>query len=1164
VKRLGRTPSEGLLGKLGLARSRRDAPKQRRCGEIQFRKIRLEELEDRCLLATLEVISSNLMISDTPPSVANDTLTISRSDANIRVSDPNNALTAGPGTTQVNANTVDVPLASITASIQVNTLDGSDTLTVDFSGGNPIPPGGILYNGGAGATDTLTVTGGTTTSVTHTFTNASDGSITVVGALAGVITYTGLEPVTDNLSAADRIFTFNGGAETITLTDAAGANMTIDSTLGESVTFANPTASLTINAGTGNDTVTITSVDANGPFNASLAINGGTGDDTVNLSAGIMFAAGRNLDVDLQNDDAAPGIDRIVVSTNVNLRLAGTGAATLKASRDIRLFDFSSIVTVDGPLTLEANQQASPTISSSTGILVLRATVASIGLGSVTVKGKGGTDGVSVDARGQIVGGTSGTLTVVGTGGSWSGGNIGVRVDGDLFTRITSNGANVSVTGTGGGSGGSSNNIGVWLAQGEITAGAAGTVHVVGIGGNSAAGTGVRVSGTISSGGGQVVVNGTGMGTSQPSVGVDVLLNGRITAGGSAPVFVTGTGGSAASGTGNFGVSVFGASAQITTGGGNLFVTGIEGGGTGGRAIDVASSGTITTATSGGNITLTGNSMNFDSTARIVANSASTVTLEQFTPGVAINLGTQADTIGGPLGLSDFDLDRVNPLTTGNLVIGNANSGTVTISAPITRAVSTVLNINSGAAIDFTTGSLNSAGGNVTLDAGTRVSPATSGVDVNAGTGTRTLAFGSGDDLAIVINGTTVDTQYQQLNVVGRVNVTGVDLVISGSHVPSLGQRFTIVNNDSSDPVIGIFNGPATITNFLGSGLNAIISYTGGDGNDVVLTVTTAKVETTAVEVISGSLVITDIAGGNTNDTLTISRNGANIRITDPNNALEARAGAIQVNANTVDVPAASITGNIQVNTLDGGDVLTLDLSSGNPIPAGNLTYAGAGGSDSLVITGGNQGNVTYNYTGPNDGNIVMQNFGTVFYSGIEPITNTGTAADVVFNLPSAGNVQAILEDDGVSNAFSRLRSSPSVFEQTLFANPNGSLTISRGSGMDDLTINALPDFNAGLTLGTALNPLESINFAGAVSLTPTKSVFASAGTITTNAAVTTPGGGITLRATGDITLNNALISGGGAVSLTADSDARRSGRWRRCSGRQQRRQHTHRGSPWR
>ena len=33
-----------------------------------------------------------------------------------------------------------------------------------------------------------------------------------------------------------------------------------------------------------------------------------------------------------------------------------------------------------------------------------------------------------------------------------------------------------------------------------------------------------------------------------------------------------------------------------------------------------------------------------------------------------------------------------------------------------------------------------------------------------------------------------------------------------------------------------------------------------------------------------------------------------------------------------------------------------------------------------------------------------MCNFGTVTYTGLEPITNSGTATDIIFNLPAAAN----------------------------------------------------------------------------------------------------------------------------------------------------------------
>ena len=56
------------------------------------------------------------------------------------------------------------------------------------------------------------------------------------------------------------------------------------------------------------------------------------------------------------------------------------------------------------------------------------------------------------------------------------------------------------------------------------------------------------------------------------------------------------------------------------------------------------------------------------------------------------------------------------------------------------------------------------------------------------------------------------------------------------------------------------------------------------------------------------------------------------------------------------------------------------------------------------MITGGSQGTVTYNYANAHDGCVVMSNFGTVTYTGLEPIINSGNATDVIFNLPAVLN----------------------------------------------------------------------------------------------------------------------------------------------------------------
>src|SRR5207302_8505875 len=122
------------------------------------------------------------------------------------------------------------------------------------------------------------------------------------------------------------------------------------------------------------------------------------------------------------------------------------------------------------------------------------------------------------------------------------------------------------------------------------------------------------------------------------------------------------------------------------------------------------------------------------------------------------------------------------------------NSGTLTASAAINLPAATHLNLTSGGDIVFNPGSLNTGGGALTLAPGSghSVQPITIGIDANVGPAA--LGFASGSNLSIAINGTTADSQYSQLNVVGDINVSGVNLVLSGNLHPGAGQTFAIVN----------------------------------------------------------------------------------------------------------------------------------------------------------------------------------------------------------------------------------------------------------------------------------------------------------------------------------------------------------------------------------
>ncbi|GAB5520007.1 MAG: hypothetical protein RhofKO_22580 [Rhodothermales bacterium] len=160
-------------------------------------------------------------------------------------------------------------------------MEGDDDLTVDFAGGDPVPAGGeVIFQGFDGA-DFLTLVNGTVTTIDHTFTNASDGSIDIDGS---VVSYTGLAPVFDNLSSTDRIFRFGATDDEVTLDDDAnpsdGVSMISSNGTSETVWFVNPTNSITVLLDDGNDQL---DHDIDGLFAGTFSFEGGDGDDTYRL-----------------------------------------------------------------------------------------------------------------------------------------------------------------------------------------------------------------------------------------------------------------------------------------------------------------------------------------------------------------------------------------------------------------------------------------------------------------------------------------------------------------------------------------------------------------------------------------------------------------------------------------------------------------------------------------------------------------------------------------------------------------------------------------------------------------------------------------------------------------------------------------------------------------
>jgi fibronectin-binding autotransporter adhesin len=178
-----------------------------------------------------------------------------------------------------------------------------------------------------------------------------------------------------------------------------------------------------------------------------------------------------------------------------------------------------------------------------------------------------------------------------------------------------------------------------------------------------------------------------------------------------------------------------------------------------------------------------------------------------------------------PMGGGSVTLSGPNTYTGWTLVSGTSFFGTLFVNGSQSQSTVAV----------YPKGRLGGTGtvGPVWLDAGAaHLAPGLSPGIINTGN----LSIPSGANLDIELNGTTVGTQYDQVNVTGTVTLGGT-LNVTLGFLPAKGTTFTIINNDGADAVSGAFAGLGQGATFVVRGVTFQISYTGGTGNDVVLTV---------------------------------------------------------------------------------------------------------------------------------------------------------------------------------------------------------------------------------------------------------------------------------------------------------------------------------------
>lgn len=199
----------------------------------------------------------------------------------------------GGGSLEVLKNGTQVATGNLTDALLVTGTNQDDVFTVEYENGNPIPTGGLSIDGaGEVVGDVLVIQDNSNkasaTTVTYTATGGESGTVNIDGS---IISYTELEPITDLLSAANRIINLQDGVNdnAVLIDDTAITSnsllMSTDSpTTFESISFAAPTSSLVINLGSGNDNLTASSLDPAITSSTSVTIRGNDGADTIDAS----------------------------------------------------------------------------------------------------------------------------------------------------------------------------------------------------------------------------------------------------------------------------------------------------------------------------------------------------------------------------------------------------------------------------------------------------------------------------------------------------------------------------------------------------------------------------------------------------------------------------------------------------------------------------------------------------------------------------------------------------------------------------------------------------------------------------------------------------------------------------------------------------------------
>ena len=734
-------------------------------------------------------------------SAAGTTATIEGNIASAQVTAPGNNVAGAPTVTVTGGGGAG---ATATANLGVTTT--SYTITNAGAGYTSVPTVAITAGGGAGATATVTLSGGTTGTVTGlTITNAGTG---FTGA--ATFTLTGGTPTTAavltgaNLFQVNHININNPGAgytsvPTITLGNSAitvqrsavvlGSDSTVGG-IGDIVIggVVSGTAALT-KVGNGKLTLNGANTFANG-----VALNGGmiiannatalgAGTTTVAPSTTLISGAGLTNPITLNGGTLGARATSVLTNTltvTANSTVTFSDPLNTVSENDISL---TGTLAGSGNINVVAGTNTATTTDGGVGFRII-GTAASTYSGTITVGNE-----AKFEARTTVAGPFSpiGTGKVILTGGTYApalAGPYSSTIFRNNSAGNTTFGNDVELTGTG---------LAVINSPSSAPVGAITTLGNLKIGANQILGPNRNTGNSQVLAFTSVTLTG-GNATFAPNT-----LNAGYT--GSVDLTLGAIGESAPSGI------IMDGQATLTLGAANNYSgsTTIQRGTT-----KLGAAGALPVTT---DLTVTGGTLDLNNGG---TSNAQTVASLAGTGGIITNtdIVERGLTVNDPSGSTEYSGVISGPIALtkqGGATLILSGADTYTGATTVDAAGGTLI-INgtlSGSAVTVNGGILGGSGiitQSVTVNTGGTLAPGNSPGILSTGS----LNLAAGSTFAVELNGSTVGTGYDQVNVTGGITLAG-SLTLSLGYAPAASDVFWIGLNDGVDSVSGAFsNVPVT------------------------------------------------------------------------------------------------------------------------------------------------------------------------------------------------------------------------------------------------------------------------------------------------------------------------------------------------------------------